>query len=643
MTDTQTAPYGAWRSPITVDMITADSVGLGEPHIDGDTVYWIENRASENGRSVVVRRAADGSTTDLVPPPFNARTRVHEYGGGAYTVANGVLFFSNFSDNRLYRVDRGGEPRPITPEANVRYGDLLADQQRNRLICVREDHSKGGEAVNELVAVDMDGQGEVTVLRSGSDFYGYATLSPDGTRLAWLEWQHPNMPWDGTELWLGELAADGSITNAVNIAGGRRESIFQPQWGPDGTLFFVSDRTGWWNMYRWHNGEAQALAPMEAEWGVPQWVFGMSTYGIDADGHVIATVSKDGIGHVVVLEPDSGHLTWVPTPFTSLDGIRVQGHRAVFLGGMPTAPTALYDHDLRTGDTVALRRSSDLEIDKGYLSEPQSIEFPTENGLTAYGIFYPPKNKLYHAPDGELPPLIVKSHGGPTSATSAAFDLRIQYWTSRGFAVLDVDYGGSTGYGREYRERLYGQWGVVDVDDCVNGARYLADQGLVDGERLAITGGSAGGYTTLCALTFRDAFKAGASYFGLSELEVFVRDTHKFESRYLEQLVGPYPEKKALYKERSPINYVDQINAPMIFLQGLDDKVVPPNQSELVVDVLRNKGLPVALLEFEGEGHGFRRAETIKRALEAELYFYGRVFGFMPADEIDAVDIENMA
>jgi dipeptidyl aminopeptidase/acylaminoacyl peptidase len=643
MTDTQTAPYGAWRSPITVDMITADSVGLGEPHIDGDTVYWIENRASENGRSVVVRRAADGSTTDLVPPPFNARTRVHEYGGGAYTVANGVLFFSNFSDNRLYRVDRGGEPRPITPEANVRYGDLLADQRRDRLICVREDHSKGGEAVNELVAVDMDGQREVTVLRSGSDFYGYATLSPDGTRLAWLEWQHPNMPWDGTELWLGELAADGSITNAVNIAGGRRESIFQPQWGPDGTLFFVSDRTGWWNMYRWHNGEAQALAPMEAEWGVPQWVFGMSTYGIDADGHVIATVSKDGIGHVVVLEPDSGHLTWVPTPFTSLDGIRVQGHRAVFLGGMPTAPTALYDHDLRTGDTVALRRSSDLEIDKGYLSEPQSIEFPTENGLTAYGIFYPPKNKLYHAPDGELPPLIVKSHGGPTSATSAAFDLRIQYWTSRGFAVLDVDYGGSTGYGREYRERLYGQWGVVDVDDCVNGARYLADQGLVDGERLAITGGSAGGYTTLCALTFRDAFKAGASYFGLSELEVFVRDTHKFESRYLEQLVGPYPEKKALYKERSPINYADQINAPMIFLQGLDDKVVPPNQSELVVDVLRNKGLPVALLEFEGEGHGFRRAETIKRALEAELYFYGRVFGFMPADEIDAVDIENMA
>ncbi len=642
MSDKQIAPYGSWRSPITVEMITSGSVGLGEPRLDGDEVYWIEHRASENGRSVVVRRTADGRTADLVPQPFNARTRVHEYGGGAYTVSTGVLFFSNFSDNRLYRVERGGEPRPITPEANVYYADLLADRQRNRLICVREDHSKGSEAVNELVSVAMDGQREVTVLRSGSDFYGYVALNPDGTQLAWLEWQHPNMPWDGTELWLGEMAADGTIMNAVNIAGGKRESIFQPQWGPDGTLFFVSDRTGWWNMYRWHNGEAQALAPMEAEWGAPQWVFGISTYDIDADGHVIATVSKDGIGHVVVLEPDSGNVTWVPTPFTDLDGIRVQGHRAVFLGGMPTAPTAVYDHDLRTGNTVALRRSSDLEIDNGYLSEPQSIEFPTENGLTAYGIFYPPKNKLYNAPEGELPPLIVKSHGGPTGSTSAAFNLRIQYWTSRGFAVLDVNYGGSTGYGREYRERLYGQWGVVDVDDCINGARYLVDQGLVDGERLAITGGSAGGYTTLCALTFRDAFKAGASYFGLSELEVFVRDTHKFESRYLEQLVGPYPEKKALYMERSPIHYADQINAPMIFLQGLDDKVVPPNQSELVVDVLRNKGLPVALLEFEGEGHGFRRAESIKRATEAELYFYGRVFGFMPADEIEPVEIENM-
>jgi dipeptidyl aminopeptidase/acylaminoacyl peptidase len=553
-----------------------------------------------------------------------------------------VLFFSNFSDNRLYRVDPGGAPRPITPEADVRYADLLADRQRNRLICVREDHSRGGEAVNELVAVDMDGQRAVTVLRSGSDFYGYAALNPDGTRLAWLEWQHPNMPWDGTELWLGDMAADGTIMNAVQIAGGRHESIFQPQWGPDGTLFFVSDRTGWWNMYRWTNGEPQPLAPMEAEWGVPQWVFGMSTYGFDADGRIIALVTKDGISHVVVLEPDSGAVTWVPTPFTDLSGIRVQGHRAVFLGGMPTAPTAVYDHDLRTGNTVALRRSSDLEIDKGYLSEPQTIEFPTENGLTAYGIFYPPKNRDYSAPAGELPPLIVKSHGGPTSATSAAFDLRIQYWTSRGFAVLDVNYGGSTGYGREYRERLYGQWGVVDVDDCVNGARYLVDQGLVDGNRLAITGGSAGGYTTLCALTFRDTFKAGASYFGLSELEVFVRDTHKFESHYLEQLVGPYPEKKDLYMERSPINYADRINAPMIFFQGLDDKVVPPNQSELVVDVLRRKGLPVALLEFEGEGHGFRRADTIKRALEAELYFYGRVFGFTPADEIEPVEIENL-
>ena len=637
-------PYGSWKSPITSDLIVAESIGLGEVRLDGHDVYWSEMRPSEGGRNVVVRRTPDGRTADVTPQPFNVRTRVHEYGGGAFAVSEGVVYFSNFADQRLYRQEPGGEPQPLTPEAELRYADGVIDRGRGRMFCVREDHTvAGNEAVNTIVGLDLEHGGPGDVLVSGDDFYSSPRLAPDGSRLAWLAWCHPNMPWDGTELWVAEVKADGSLGEAGLVAGGTDESIFQPEWSPDGVLHFVSDTTGWWNLYRWRDGRVEALQRMEAEFGVPQWGLGPSTYGFASPNRIICSYSRDGTSHIADLDTETLELKTVPTPFTDItrSGLRVDADRVVFGAGSPTMPESLMLHDLRAGTTDTLRRSDESSLDLGYLSRPQTIEFPTEDGVTAHALFYPPANKDHTAPDGERPPLLVMSHGGPTGAASSTLDLRQQYWTSRGFAVLDVNYGGSTGYGTAYRRRLNGRWGVVDVDDCVNGARYLADRGEVDGNRLAIRGGSAGGYTTLAALTFRDAFRAGASHFGISDLEAMARDTHKFESRYLDTLIGPYPERRDLYVERSPIHHTDRLSSPLILFQGLEDKIVPPNQAEMMRDALRDKGLPVAYVPFEGEQHGFRKAENIKRALDGELYFYSRVFGFDLADAVEPVLIEN--
>ncbi len=653
MDEPRIAPYGSWASPISARTLVAGAVGFGDIALDGDTIYWSESRPQESGRVVVVRRDAGGATADVTPAPFSARTRVHEYGGGAYAVANGTLVFSDDKDGRLYRQQGGGTPAPLTSEPPapraLRYADLVVDAAHNRVIAVREDHTVvGREAVNTLVSIVLsgDGEGAAAVLAEGADFYSSPALSPDGARLAWLSWDHPNMPWDGTELWVAEVGADGRLGATELVAGGPTESIFQPQWSPDGVLHYVSDRTGWWNLYHWRDGHSTALCPLEAEFGLPQWVFKMSTYGFAGPGRIICAYADGGLWRLAGLDTADGApaaLTPFDLPYTAVEGLRVAPGHAVFEATGPSTLPALVRLDLATGATETFRRSSDLSLDEGYMSTPEAVAFPTEAGRTAHGFYYPPRNRDYAVPPGERPPLIVVSHGGPTGATSAALSLGTQYWTSRGFGVLDVNYGGSTGYGRAYRERLDGAWGVVDVEDCANGARYLVERGLADGARLIIRGGSAGGYTTLAALTFGDTFKAGASLYGVGDLEALALETHKFESRYLDHMVGPYPAWAELYRARSPIHHVDRLNAPVIFLQGLEDKVVPPGQAEAMVAALRAKGVPVAYLPFEGEGHGFRRAETIVRTREAELYFYARVFSFTLADEVEPVPIDNLS
>ena len=637
------APYGSWQSPITTDLIVSDTIRLGLIALEGKDTYWIEGRPSEGGRQVVVHRNSDGTTTDVNPLPLNARTRVHEYGGGDYVVHNNTVYFANFADQRLYRATPGAEPTPITPAADIRYADLIIDRRRNRLICVCEDHTNTErEETNMLVSLPLDSDGEIQILVAGNDFYAAPRLSPDGSRLAWLTWNHPNMPWDGCELWVAELGEHGFVSHAEKVAGGLSESIFQPSWSPAGVLHFVADRTNWWNLYRWCNGHVEPLCPRDAEFGVPHWVFAQSTYAFISPERLVCLYEDQRGEHLSFLDTTTGILTPIELPYTFFGSIHADAERIVLLAASPTEPAVVVEIDVLTTQSRVLRRSSSVTVDPAYISIAQHIEFPTEYGQTAYAYYYEPRNADYQAPRAELPPLLVISHGGPTSSTSNILNLQIQFWTSRGFAILDVNYGGSTGYGREYRERLRGQWGVVDVNDCVNGAKYLVSRALVDGKRLAIRGGSAGGYTTLCALTFNDIFSAGASHFGVSDLEVFVHDTHKFESRYLDGLVGPFPEKQDLYHQRSAINYTDQLSCPLIFFQGLEDKIVPPSQAEIMVEALKAKHLPVAYIAFEGEQHGFRRAENIKRALEAELYFYSKVFKFDLPAFIEPVIIENL-
>ncbi|MGB0388998.1 MAG: S9 family peptidase [Ardenticatenaceae bacterium] len=657
-----TAPYGAWRSPLSAELLAKSGVRLSFLQVSGEDVYWVEGRPLEKGRSVIVRRSPDGTVADVTPAEFNARTLVHEYGGGMYVVDGEVVYFSNFADQRLYRQRIGGQaPQPITPEPpaarSVRYADGRVTPDGGHLICVRERHEEGGEVINELVAVPelVEGQeaggdpsGEPRVIASGYDFYSTPRISPDGTQLAWLCWQNPQMPWDGTELWVGRLGEGASVSEARQVAGSgatqasRGESIFQPEWSPEGVLHFISDRSNWWNLYREVDGEIEALAPMAAEFGQPQWAFGFSRYVFLPDGRIACVYSQNGIDYLGLITPGIPEVEPIACDYTSLHWLSSDGERLWLIGGSPTSGTTLFSLDLADGSVTPIKRSMKVDIDPAHFSPPRSIEFPTENGLTAHAIYYSPKNTLYQAPADERPPLLVISHGGPTSATRAQLLLSIQYWTTRGFAVVDVNYGGSTGYGREYRERLNGSWGIVDVMDCINAARYLIEQGKVDGTRIAVRGGSAGGYTTLRALTWQDFFAAGASYFGVADLGALAEHTHKFEARYLDTLIGPYPEQKALYDERSPVNDTEQLNCPIILFQGLEDKVVPPAQAEAMVEALEAKGLPYAYLPFEGEQHGFRQAENIIRCAEAELYFYSRVFGFDVADEIDPVEIANL-
>lgn len=640
MTSPHSAPFGSWKSPISSDLIVAKTVNLLEIHVSGQDIYWIEGRPLEAGRSVLVKWNGDGTPTDLIPEGFNARTRVHEYGGAPVLIDGDRVYFSNYRDQRLYCTSSGSAPEVLTPENQMRYADAVIDRARQRLICVCEDHSpEGHEARNFLGAVALDGSGTTSVLVEGNDFYSTPRLSPDAKFLTWIEWSHPNLPWDGTELWMAEVAESGELVNRSLMAGGRTESIVQPTWSPSGELYFVSDQTGWWNLYRWKSGDIEPLCPMEAEFAEPHWVFGMTLFAIESAERMVCSFIQNGQSRLATLNLQTGDFQAIELPYTKIWNVNAVPGAAVFCAASPTESSQVVRLDLETLQVQVLRTSSTMAIDERFLSVPQAIEFPTEHGLTAHAFYYPPTNPEFEAPEGEKPPLLVKCHGGPTGQTYPILTWGYQYWTSRGFAVLDVNYGGSTGYGREYRERLRAAWGVVDVQDCINAARYVVGQELVDANRLAIDGGSAGGYTVLCALTFHQVFHAGASFYGVSDALALVRDTHKFESRYQDFLFGTDWERVCV--ERSPIHFVDQLSCPVIFFQGLEDKVVPPNQAEMMVAALERKGLPVAYVAYEGEQHGFRKAENIKRTLDGEFYFYSRIFGFSPADDIEPVQMRN--
>jgi dipeptidyl aminopeptidase/acylaminoacyl peptidase len=647
MSTAQRIPYGAWPSPITADRAAAGSVGLRETRAIGDATTWLERRPREQGRSVVVRSGAGAEPVDVTPLGVSVRTRVHEYGGGSYAVDGTTTYFVNLEDQRLYRQEVGGAPTAITPEPatprGLRYADMNVSPDGRWIASVHERHQGEGMPVNELVVIAAEGSA-MSTLASGRDFYAFPRWSPDGSRIAFIAWDFPRMPWDGTELLVVDVASDGSAGPSRAVAGGERESIFQPAWGPDGSLTFVSDRTGWWNLYREEaDGEPTNLTPMSAEFAVPMWNFGYSSYAFLSDGRIVCTYRERGVHHIALLDPATRELLDLDLPYETFEpAVSVSGQRLAFVAGGPITPTQVVSLDFSTRAVEVLRESDVVDFDPEYLSVPEPIEFPTTDGQTAFAHYYPPTNPVAVAPDGERPPLLVNVHGGPTSEADPELHLEVQFFTSRGFAYADVNYRGSTGYGRAFRESLYGRWGVVDVDDAVAAARYLVGRGLADPDRLLIAGGSAGGWTTLCALTFRDVFATGSSYFGVSDLEPFAETTHKFESKYLDLLVGPWPEAAELWAERSPVRHAEQLSRPLLILQGDEDEVVPPAQSEEIVRALQRRGLPYAYLLFEGEQHGFRKMESISRGLSAELTFYGKILGFEPADRLPPLEIVNL-
>ena len=644
MSGRKVAPHGSWPSPVTVEMLLKDTVHMRNQMVrwDGADLYWSELRPDEAGRIVVCRHRADGATGDVTPRGFNARTRVHEYGGGHFAVRNGTVWFTNYADQRLYRQDRDSAPRPITQAADIRYSDMEIDEQRNRIFAVREDHTTGApEAVNTIVALDSNGERAAAIVASGHDFYSSPKLSPDGARLAWISWNHPNMPWDGSELWVGELDRDGGVTSSRRVAGSETEAILQPEWSPTGDLYFVSDRSDWWNLYRVSGDGYEPICRRPAEFGAPHWVFGLRFYAFTGPNEIVCLYSEPGGTRLGRIDVETGELHQVELLYTALHNVQASGRTVALFAGSATLAERVLTIDLATGAQRVVRVANQAHVDSGYLSIPKPVEFPTEGGLTAHAFFYPPKNRDYEAAPGDKPPLVVHCHGGPTGSAGQTYAFEYQYWTSRGFAIVDVNHGGSAGYGRAYRERLNGNWGVVDVDDCINAARHLVDEGLVDPQRVSITGGSAGGYTTLLSLTKRDFYNAGASHFGIGDLERFIKETHKFESRYCDRIIGPYPERADLYRDRSAVNFADNLGCPVILFQGLEDKIVPPSQAEEFVAVCEKNKLPYAYVAFETEQHGFRQEKNIKRSIEGEMYFLAQVFGFETADEIEPVKIEN--
>ncbi len=635
---TTEAPYGSWASSVSAASLASGAIGASEPRVDQGRIYWLENRPDQRGRMIAITGDASGFR-ELTPEGFNVRTRVHEYGGAPYTVIDGVIYFSNFGDQRLYAQRGEAAPEPLTPPG-YRYADCVA-APGGGLVCVREDHTDPADVKNAIVAVSGETGDAGRVLFGDTDFVAYPRVSADGKRLAWMAWDHPNMPWDDTRLCVADLGADG-LANVELVAGGGPESVMEPRWGDDGALYFISDRSGFWNLYVRRGGETTGILPKDAEFAGPMWGLGQSNYVL-LGGKIAASYGDADGDHLVVIDEAGGPVREIPLPFTVHGALRrVDDQTLLLLAGSGTETGALITVDLANGAVTLIRRPSPLTMAAGDVSVAQAITFPSAGGLPVHALYYPPTNSGFTAPAGELPPLIVQAHGGPTGKASSSFSLANQYWTSRGFALVDVDYGGSTGYGRAYRQRLNGKWGIVDVEDVIAAVRWLTERGLADRKRVAIHGGSAGGFTVLAALAQSDVFGAGASFYGVADLGALARDTHKFESRYLDNLVGPYPADKAVYDERSPLSHLDGFKSPLIIFQGSEDPIVPPNQAHMIRDALRARQQPVAYMEFAGESHGFRRAETLIASKEAELYFYGRVFGFRPADDLPEIEIENL-
>jgi dipeptidyl aminopeptidase/acylaminoacyl peptidase len=632
------APYGTWHSPLAAADLARSAIALNYVQVHNGRPYWIESRPAEGGRNVLMSMTADGTTQELTAPGFNARTRVHEYGGTPYAVGRDEIYFSNFVDQRVYVQRPGAAPVALTPDG-YRYADYEFDKAGGRLFCVREDHTASGEPKNTVTVLDIPGVGPGTVLFGKSDFVAYPRVSPDGRRIAWIAWNHPDLPWDATTLYVANLTSRG-LSGITALTSGTRESVLEPRWDTDGALYFVSDRSNWWNLYRYKDNHINTALALEADVSSPLWTLGQSSYALTGDGRAVVRYTVAARDKLGMLDLASGRLTPIELPFVGFSNVQLlSAGTAIAIAASATAEPALVSIELGTGQYRVLRSPGTVKLDKASISIAESVEFPTSGGQTAHAFYYPPTHAEFSAPAGEKPPLIVKVHGGPTSHSKPELSLATQYWTSRGFALLDVNHGGSSGFGRAYRERLNGNWGVVDVGDVVAAVRYLVAAGRVDARRAAIRGGSAGGFTVLAALAFHDVFRAGANYYGVSDLEALARDTHKFESRYLDRLVAPLTRGREIYEARAPIRHLEHFRAALITFQGADDKVVPPEQSRAIVAALKAKGVPVAYIEFEGEQHGFRRAENMVRSLESELVFYGQVFGFTPHGPLPPVSL----
>jgi dipeptidyl aminopeptidase/acylaminoacyl peptidase len=637
--------YGSWVSPVTAEALAAAQISFGGLQNFDSRLYWTENVPAARGAVGVFRLLASGEATRVVPEGANVRTRVHEYGGAPYAVVADIVYYVELTDQRLYRLKPGGTPEPLTP-AGFRYADftprVAPDGSATALLCVREDHSDPAEVRNTLVSIPLPTGGAGEVLYGGSDFVAHPRISPDGRQLAFITWNLPHMPWDATELRLADLGERGA--GAVRtIAGGAGESVLEPAWDTDGTLYFLSDRSGFWNLYAWRDESAQVVWPRPADFAYPLWQLGQSSYALLGNGRAVTRFCEGGIDKLALIDLGRGTGQVLDLPYVRYALLtRIDDQHVAAVAGSAREPDAIVRINVDSGQTHVLRQAGRALLDPDEVSIAMPIDFPSAGGRTAHAFYYAPVNSKFRAPQDELPPLLTLVHGGPTVQASPGYSSAVQFWTSRGFAVVDVNYGGSSGFGRAYRQELAGNWGVVDVEDVIAAARYLVRTGRVDPKHTAIRGGSAGGYTVLVALSTSDAFCAGADYFGISDMTALARDTHKFESRYIDSLIGPLPQAQAIYDSRSPLNHLDGFKVPLIVFQGADDPVVPPNQSERIVDALRARGAPVAYLLYPGESHGFRKPETVIRSLQAELSFYGQVFGFVPADQLPPLIIENI-